>query len=147
VLLGCSLGGWSWSYYGQPPAGGERPGRPRQGIEAAGRDGGLQSRLEALDILQDRIEQLEKYRDDQPWALSFGLYQGEALERKLRDEYFAGVREVMVLPVAAALESLLAEMNANASQLDPNAQAAPAPSRASPTRTSRPPTSATPTTR
>jgi type VI secretion system protein ImpL len=31
----------------------------------------------------------------------------------------------MVLPVAAALESLLAEMNANASQLDPNAQAAP----------------------
>ncbi|MGZ5182136.1 MAG: ImcF-related family protein, partial [Ramlibacter sp.] len=44
---------------------------------------------------------------------------------KLRDEYFAGVREVMVQPVAAALESLLAEMNANASQLDPNAQAAP----------------------
>src|SRR5438128_2485186 len=81
---------------------------------------GLQARLEALDILQDRIEQLEKYRDDQPRALSFCLYQGEALERKLRDEYFAGVREVMVLPVTGAIEALLAEMNANASQLDPN---------------------------
>jgi type VI secretion system protein ImpL len=39
------------------------------------------------------------------------------------------VREVMVQPVTAALESMLAEMNANASQLDPNAQAAPPPSR------------------
>ncbi len=125
VLLGCALGGWSWSYMGnrQLVANVQVDLDKVSKLQAKGN--GLQARLEALDILQDRIEQLEKYLDDQPWALSFGLYQGEALERKLRDEYFAGVREVMVLPVTGAIESLLAEMNANASQLDPNAQAAP----------------------
>jgi type VI secretion system protein ImpL len=125
VLLGCALGGWSWSYMGNRQLVVNVQADLDKVSKLQAKAGGLQARLEALDILQDRIEQLEKYRDDQPWALSFGLYQGEALERKLRDEYFAGVREVMVLPVAAALESLLAEMNANASQLDPNAQAAP----------------------
>ena len=54
--------------------------------------------------------------------LSFGLYQGKTLERKLRDEYFAGVREVMVQPVAAALETMLTELNANAGALDPASQ-------------------------
>jgi type VI secretion system protein ImpL len=126
VLLGCALGGWSWSYMGNR----QLVANVQADLDKVGklqaRRGDLQSRLEALDILQDRIEQLEKYREDQPWALSFGLFQGATLERKLRDEYFAGVREVMVQPVAGALESLLAEMNANASQLDPNAQAAPA---------------------
>jgi type VI secretion system protein ImpL len=125
VLLGCALGGWSWSYMGNRQLVANVQADLDKVMKMQARAGTLQSRLEALDILQDRIEQLEKYRDDQPWALSFGLYQGAALERKLRDEYFAGVREVMVQPVAGALESLLAEMNANASQLDPNAQAAP----------------------
>jgi len=125
VLLGCALGGWSWSTMGNRQLVANVQADLDKVMKLQARAGGLQSRLEALDILQDRIEQLEKYRSDRPWALSFGLYQGEALERKLRDEYFAGVREVMVQPVAGALESLLAEMNANASQLDPNAQAAP----------------------
>jgi type VI secretion system protein ImpL len=125
VLLGCALGGWSWSYMGNRQLVANVQADLDKVSKLQARGNGLQSRLEALDILQDRIEQLEKYRDDQPWALSFGLFQGEQLSRKLRDEYFAGVREVMVQPVAGALESLLAEMNANASQLDPNAQAAP----------------------
>ncbi len=126
LLLGCALGGWSWSYMGNR----QLVANVRADLDKvmklqAGRTD-LQSRLEGLDILQDRIEQLDKYRQDRPWALAFGLYQGEALERKLRDEYFAGVREVMVQPVAGALENLLTEMNANASQLDPNVRATPA---------------------
>ena len=131
VLLGCALGGWSWSYMGNRQLVANVQADLDKVMKLQDRRIDLQSRLEALDILQDRIEQLEKYRADQPWALSFGLYQGDALERKLRDEYFAGVREVMVQPVAAALESMLAEMNANAAQLDPSsapaAPAAPAP--------------------
>jgi type VI secretion system protein ImpL len=126
VLLGGALGGWSWSYMGNRQLVANVQADLDKVSKLQVRRSDLQSRLEALDILQDRIEQLEKYRNDQPWALSFGLYQGEALERKLRDEYFAGVREVMVQPVTGALESLLAETNANASQLDPNAHAAPA---------------------
>ena len=127
LLLGCALGGWSWSYMGNRQLVADvRADLDKVMRLQAGRSD-LQARLEGLDILQDRIEQLEKYRKDRPWALAFGLYQGAPLERKLRDEYFAGVREVMVQPVAGALESLLADMNANAAQLDPNVRATPAP--------------------
>ena len=125
ILLGCALGGWSWSYMGNRQlVANVQTDLDRVNKLQAGRID-LQSRLEALDILQDRIEQLDAYRKDKPWALAFGLYQGEALERKLRDEYFAGVRAVMVEPVTGALETMLAEVNANAGQLVPGAQAAP----------------------
>jgi type VI secretion system protein ImpL len=134
ILLGCALGGWSWSYMGNRQLVANVQADLDKVSKLQARRSDLQSRLEALEILQDRIEQLDKYKSSQPMALSFGLYQGETLERKLRDEYFAGVREVMVQPVAGALESLLTEMNANAAQLvsnAPNAQGASAPAPAS----------------
>jgi len=126
ILLGCALGGWSWSTMGNRQLVANVQADLDKVNKLQARRSDLQSRLEGLEILQDRIEQLEKYRAERPLALSFGLYQGAAVERKLRDEYFAGVREVMVLPVTSALEALLADMNANASQLDPDAKAAPA---------------------
>lgn len=121
ILLGCALGGWSWSYMGnrQLVANVQSDLDKVAKLQAGRAD--LQSRLEALDILQDRIEQLDKYHRETPLALGFGLYQGEALARKLRDEYFAGVRAVMVEPVTASLETMLAEVNANAAQLQPAA--------------------------
>jgi type VI secretion system protein ImpL len=128
ILLGCALGGWSWSTMGNRQLVANVQADLDKVSKLQARRSDLQSRLEGLEILQDRIEQLDKYRASQPLALSFGLYQGAALERKLRDEYFAGVREVMVQPVAGAIESLLSEMNANAAQLTsnaPNPQAAP----------------------
>jgi len=123
VLLGAAMGAWSWSYMGnrQLVANVQSDLDKVKKLQAGRID--LQARLEALDILQDRIEQLERYGNDQPWALAFGLYQGGTLERKLRDEYFAGVRAVMVEPVTAALETMLQEVNANAGQLDPASQA------------------------
>jgi len=126
ILLGCALGGWSWSYMGNRQLVANVQADLDKVSKLQARRPDLQSRLEGLDILQDRIEQLETYSDERPLALSFGLYQGARLERKLRDEYFAGVREVLVLPVTGALEGLLAEMNANAAQLDPNARTTPA---------------------
>ena len=117
VLLGVSLGGWSWSYLGNRQLVATVQADFDKVVRLQDRRLDLQARLEALEVLQDRIEQLDKYRQDRPWALSMGLYQGALLERKLREEYFAGVREVMVKPVAINLEALLYEMNANADQL------------------------------
>lgn len=132
IALGAALGGWSWSYMGNQQLVANVQADLDKVMRMQDKRIDLQSRLEALDILQDRIAQLDKYKEDQPLALSFGLYQGEKLERKLRDEYFAGVRAVMVEPVAAALETMLAEVNANAAALDPNAEAAPSASSARP---------------
>ncbi|WP_426195180.1 type VI secretion system membrane subunit TssM [Massilia sp. DWR3-1-1] len=124
ILLGCSLGAWSWSYMSNKQLVANVQADLDKVVRLQDKRSDLQVRLEALEILQDRIEQLDKYRRDKPWMLGFGLYQGAALERKLRDEYFGGVREVMLQPVAAALEAHLAEMNANAGRLDASAAAA-----------------------
>lgn len=128
IALGCAMGGWSWSTMGnrQLVANVQADLDKVKRLQVGRID--LQSRLEALEILQDRIEQLERHADDKPWALGFGLYQGDTLARKLRDEYFAGVRAVMVEPVTAALEAMLTEVNAGAAGLDPaSQQATPAP--------------------
>ncbi|GAB3435570.1 type VI secretion system membrane subunit TssM [Massilia solisilvae] len=125
IAFGVALGGWTWSWSGNRQLIADVQRDLDRVVKLQERRVDLQSRLEALDILQDRIMQLAKYRNDQPLALSFGLYQGDELDRKLRDEYFAGMREVMVMPVAAGLEAMLGEMNANAAQLDPNSQASP----------------------
>jgi len=146
ILLGCAMGGWSWSYMGnrQLVANVQSDLDKVMKLQAGRID--LQSRLEALDILQDRIEQLERHADDKPWALGFGLYQGEVLARKLRDEYFAGVRAVMVEPVAGALETMLTEVNNKAAGLEPVGQvAAPASASATAPRPGQPYQDASPT--
>jgi type VI secretion system protein ImpL len=125
LLLGGAMGGWTWSYFGNVQLVADVQADLDKVVRLQEKRIDLQSRLEALDILQDRISQLEKYRHDRPLALTFGLYQGSELDRKLRDEFFAGMREVMVQPVTNALEQMLTEINANAGQLGPGAQSTP----------------------
>ena len=122
VLLGACLGGWSWSYLGNRQLVANVEADMNKVLRLQEQRLDLQSRLEALEILQDRIEQLDAYRHHSPWSLRLGLYQGGLLERKLREEYLAGARHVMLDPVTAGLEGLLAEMNANAEQLQPAAR-------------------------
>ena len=126
ILLGCALGGWSWSYLNNRQMVANVQADLDKVMKLQDKRLDLQSRLEGLDILQDRIEQLDQYHVERPLMLRFGLYQGEALERKLRDEYFAGVREVMAQPVATALETVLGDLVANPAQLDVAAGATPA---------------------
>jgi type VI secretion system protein ImpL len=126
ILLGCALGGWSWSYISNRQLVANVQADLDKVLKLQQKRFDLQSRLEGLDVLLDRIVQLDQYHADRPLMLRFGLYQGDALERKLRDEYFAGVREVMAQPVAGALETVLAELIANPAQLDVAAGATPA---------------------
>ncbi|CAN7201943.1 type VI secretion system membrane subunit TssM [Pseudoduganella sp. LjRoot289] len=135
VLLGVSLGGWTWSYMGNRQLLANVQADLDKVVRLQDKRLDLQSRLEALEIMQDRIEQLEKFRRERPWSLSMGLYQGELLERKLREEYYAGVKEVMVKPVASSLEALLFEMNANADQLAPQGAGGQRPAPAAPPAT------------
>src|SRR5690606_16511011 len=103
AIVGLALGGWSWSYVNNRQLVANVEADLAQAVRLQDKRLDLQSRFEALQILQDRIEQLESYRDDRPLALGLGLYQGAYLERKLREEYFSGVREVMLKPVGESL--------------------------------------------
>ncbi|HEX7638644.1 MAG TPA: type VI secretion system membrane subunit TssM, partial [Burkholderiaceae bacterium] len=104
AALALLLSGWSWSYVGNR----QLVASVQADLAKAGhlQDDrvDLESRMQALELLQDRIEQLDAWRASRPLSVGMGLYQGDAIERKLRREYFQGVRRVMLEPVAQALE-------------------------------------------
>ncbi|MBS1211082.1 MAG: impL [Proteobacteria bacterium] len=79
------------------------------------------SRLEAIELIQDRIQQLQNFRQNKPLALGFGLYQGDQIEQHLRQEYFNGIRAILLGPVTESIEAYLADVNANADKLVPQA--------------------------
>jgi type VI secretion system protein ImpL len=114
AFAGLALAGWSWSYMNNRQLVANVQADLDQAIKVQQKSMDLQSRFAALEILQDRIEQLDKYEQQRPLSLSLGLYQGALLDRKLREEYFNGVREVMLKPVGQTLEAFLAEVNNNA---------------------------------
>jgi len=124
ALCGLLLGGWSWSYLGNRQLVANVQADLEKAVKLQQQRPDLAARIEAMEILQDRIEQLQQFREDRPLSVSLGLYQGELLERKLREEYFNGLREVMLKPVSQSLEAFLAEVNANTAQLQPQAHAA-----------------------
>ncbi len=77
----------------------------------------LQSRLQAMDLLQTRIEQFDQYRRDTPLHYAFGLYQGDRIERRLLQEYYNGVHQIMLMPVQQNLEAFLKDVDAHPDQL------------------------------
>jgi type VI secretion system protein ImpL len=132
AFAGLALAGWSWSYMNNRQLVANVQADLDQAIRVQGKSMDLQSRFQALEILQDRIEQLDRYAEHRPLSLGLGLYQGNLLNRKLKEEYFNGVREVMLKPVAQSLESYLADVNGNAAQLQPMNKPAGAPAAGAP---------------
>ncbi len=120
LVLGVALAGWSWSYKANTQLTNNIQADMDQAIRLQDQHADLQSRLDALQLLQDRIDQLKKHHTERPLNLGFGLYQGDLLERKLKEEYFSGIREVMLKPVTNNLESFLSEVNTNADKLGTN---------------------------
>ncbi|MDB5770032.1 MAG: tssM, partial [Burkholderia sp.] len=125
LVLGLLFGGWSWSFVTNRQYVANIQADLDKAVKVQETRIDLVSRLEALGILQDRLEQLQRYRADRPFSLGLGLYQGERVENKLRSEYFRGLQQVMLVPVAANLETFLSEVNANAGKLQAAARASP----------------------
>lgn len=118
TVVGLSLAAFSWSYVANKQLVQNVQADLNKAVKLQENRLDLQSRLEALELLQERIEQLEKYRDNRPLALGFGLYQGDVLEQKIKQEYFSGIRELLLKPVGQNLESFLSEMNAAGNQFE-----------------------------
>jgi type VI secretion system protein ImpL len=85
AFAGLALAGWSWSYMNNRQLVANVQADLDQAIKVQQKSMDLQSRFAALEILQDRIEQLDKYEQQRPLSLSLGLYQGTLLDRKLRE--------------------------------------------------------------
>ncbi|HEY4801799.1 MAG TPA: type VI secretion system membrane subunit TssM, partial [Paraburkholderia sp.] len=119
AVLALALGGWTWSAIGnqQLVANVQADLDNVERLQQNRND--LQSRLQAMDILEDRIEQLEQFRRDRPLAVSLGLYQGDRLEQHLLQEYYSGVRQIMLTPVSQNLASFLKDVDAHPELLAP----------------------------
>ncbi|NIE65747.1 type VI secretion system membrane subunit TssM [Burkholderia sp. Ax-1719] len=119
AALALALGGWTWSAVNnqQLVANVQADLDNVQRLQQNRND--LQSRLQAMDILEDRIDQLEQFRRDKPLAVSLGLYQGDRIEQHLLEEYYNGVRQIMLTPVSQNLASFMKDVDAHPEQLAP----------------------------
>lgn len=117
LALGLALAGWAWSYTNnrQLVSNVQADLNKVEALQKGRID--LQSRLQALQILQDRLQQLQDYRHDHPLMLGLGLYQGDTIENKLRAEYFGGMRQLMLVPVAQNIEGYLEKVVGHRDQL------------------------------
>jgi type VI secretion system protein ImpL len=119
VALGLALAGWSAAYLNNRALVENVRADLDKAVALQADRIDLQSRLEALELLQDRIAQLERFERERPLTIGLGLFQGPSLNHKLKAEYFAGVRNIMLGPVVENLEAFLREVNAKADQLKP----------------------------
>ncbi|TWI13572.1 type VI secretion system membrane subunit TssM [Aerolutibacter ruishenii] len=117
AVLALALAGWAWSYTGNRQLVANVTADFDKAVAMQRERVDLQSRIEALLILHDRMAQLDQYRQDNPVALGLGLYQGDRIEAKLRSEFFHGMRQLMLQPVTARLEGYLGEVIANRGQV------------------------------
>lgn len=109
-LLGLALGGWSWSYFNNHSLLMNVQQDMVKAVKIQEGQIDLQSRLEALEILQERLIQLEQFNRDHPLSIGLGLYQGGRMAEVLRREYFSGVSNLMLNPVKENLEAFLREV-------------------------------------
>jgi type VI secretion system protein ImpL len=117
LALGLALAGWAWSYTNnrQLVVNVQADLNKVEALQKGRVD--LQSRLQALQILQDRLQQLQDYRHDHPLMLGLGLYQGDTIEGTLRTEYFNGMHQLMLTPVTQNIEAYLGKVVAQRDQL------------------------------
>lgn len=119
AALALALGGWTWSTLGNQQLAANVQADLDHIVRLQQNRNDLQSRLQAMDILEDRIAQLEQFRRDRPLSVSLGLYQGDRMEQRLLAEYYRGVKQLMLDPVSQNLASFLRDVDAHPEQLAP----------------------------
>ncbi|OTG56500.1 type VI secretion protein [Acinetobacter sp. ANC 4204] len=80
----------------------------------------LSTQLNALLILQERMQQLDQFEQDRPLKFAFGLYQGDELHEKLKTEYLKGVQQIILVPTQQNITQYLQRVKANEEQLRTN---------------------------
>lgn len=82
--------------------------------------GQLATQLDALLILQNRLQQLDEFDDHRPMKFGFGLYQGNGLREQLKAEYLKGIQQIVLAPTQQNIAQYLQKVKANEAVLKAN---------------------------
>ncbi|WP_151981769.1 type VI secretion system membrane subunit TssM [Acinetobacter guerrae] len=80
----------------------------------------LSTQLDALLILQHRLQQLDEFDQHRPLKFSFGIYQGNHLREQLKAEYLKGVRQIVLTPTQQNIAQYLQRIKTNENMLKAN---------------------------
>lgn len=122
LVLGIVLASWAWSYTDNRQLIASVQADLQKAADLQDGRVDLASRMQALEVLQDRLQQLQLYRSQHELLLGLGLYQGDVMEAKLRAEYFHGMRQIMLAPVEDSLQRYLRDVVAHGDKLQSVAQ-------------------------
>lgn len=123
ALVGVSiiLGLWVWSYHHNQQLIVDVQADLDKVVQLEKQSGQeLSTQLNALLILQERMQQLDQFEDDQPIQFGFGLYQGNELRDKLKVEYLKGVKQVVLQPTQQNIVQYLQRVKGNEASLKAN---------------------------
>ena len=109
-VLALALGLWTWSYTTNVQLVNNATKDLEQAVRVQKDRVDLKSRIDALLLLQDRMEQLDRYKKEGGITTSLGLYQGDNIRAKLMKEYYHGMQQVMLDPTVASLEAYLGQV-------------------------------------
>ena len=123
ALFGVSiiLGLWVWSYRNNQQLIADVQAdldKVVQMEQSSGQE--LSTQLDALLVLQQRLQQLDGFDEDRPLKFGFGLYQGNELKEKLKTEYLKGVRQIVLEPTQQNIAQFLQRVKANEATLKAN---------------------------
>src|SRR3989344_4692218 len=114
AVVGALLAAWAWSYSDNRDRVARVEADLLKAVKVQDQKLDLASRMEALEILQDRLEQVQRDRRSAVWSL--GLSQDARIENRLLEEYFNGLESVLLKPSAQALSAYLSDANAQSAQ-------------------------------
>ena len=122
-LLGVSiiLGLWVWSYRNNQQLIADVQADLNKVVQMEQTSGQeLSTQIDALLILQQRLEQLDDFDQHRPLKFSFGLYQGNDLKEKLKAEYLKGVKQIVLAPSQQNIAQYLQRVKGNEQTLKQN---------------------------
>ncbi|OTG90665.1 type VI secretion system membrane subunit TssM [Acinetobacter sp. ANC 3832] len=123
ALLGVSiiLGLWVWSYRNNQQLIADVQADLNKVVQMEQTSGQeLSTQLDALLILQQRLEQLDDFDRHRPLKFAFGLYQGNELREKLKAEYLKGVKQIVLVPTQQNIAQYLQRVKTNQETLKQN---------------------------
>ena len=114
------LGGWLWSYRNNQQLITDVQADLNKVVQMENQSQSLTTQLDALLILQNRLQQLEELNNQYFVKFGLGLYQGDKLYDKLKVEYLNGVKQIILLPAQNEMSNYLQIVQQNADKLREN---------------------------